>query len=225
MAITINAASRTTQGKGASRRLRKKEQIPAVVYGNKKNPKMIAINFYAISKILEEENAFTSILDLITDKNKESVIIKDVQRHPSKQTITHIDFMRIDNENNIVTNIPLHFIGEEENEAIKIGAVLNKFIVSIEISCLPKDMPHGIDVDISKLVIGEHLSLTDIILPEGVTINALQHDDIEAYNQTIASVAEPRLIKEEVEEEEEVAEGEEDSDAEGSDTEDSKPKE
>lgn len=202
MGITINAISRTKQGKGASRRLRKTEQIPAIVYGHNKSPAMIELNFHTISKILEEEDTFTSILDLITDKNKESVIIKEVQRHPLKQTVTHIDFLRIDNKNNIVTNTPLHFIGEEKNEAIKTGAVLNKFIVSIEISCLPQDMPHGIDIDISSLAIGDHLSLTDIILPKGVSINALQHEDIEAHNQTIASVAEPRLMAEEEEEEE-----------------------
>lgn len=225
MSITIDATSRTEQGKRSSRRLRKEKHIPAIVYGYNKAPAMIKVNFYKVSKMLEEENTFTSILDLVIDNKKEAVIIKDVQRHPAKQSVTHIDFMRIDNKNNIVTNIPLNFIGEENNEAIKIGAIANKFILSIEISCLPKDMPHGIDVDISKLAIGEHLSLTDIILPEGISITALQHEDIETYNQTIVSISEPRLMAEEASEEESSAQEEGEEDTTEENQEDSKDKE
>ena len=92
-------------------------------------------------------------------------------------------------------------LGEEENEALRVGLVLNQFVVSIEISCLPKDLPHGIDVDVSSLALGEHLSLTDLVLPEGVTITSLQHEDVEAHDQTVCSVTEPKIIiEEEIEE-------------------------
>ena len=158
-------------------------------------------------------------------KTKESVVLKDIQRHPAKNTITHVDFLRVDAKQTLVTTAPLHFIGIEENEALRVGNMLNQFVVSIEISCLPKDLPHGIDVDVTNLAVGDHLALTDLVLPEGVIITALQHEDVEAHNQTVCSVSEPKVV-EEVEEEviedaeseeggEESAEGSEDSNAGG----------
>ena len=197
MSITVNAIAREDQGKGASRRLRKEEKVPAVVYGGKNAPSMVTVDFHEITHLLENEDSFTSVLDLVVGKNKESVIIKDLQRHPAKQTVSHIDFLRVDSKHAIVTTTPLHFIGEEENEALRIGALLNQFVVSVEISCLPKDMPHGIDVDISGLAIGDHISLTGLALPEGVVITALQHDDVEAHDQTVVSVSEARVAEEE----------------------------
>jgi large subunit ribosomal protein L25 len=103
----------------------------------------------------------------------------------------------------------------EENEALKLGNMLNQFVVSIEISCLPQDLPHGINVDVTNLELGEHLTLTDLILPEGVIITSLQHEDVEAHDQTICSVSEPKIIEEEEEEEESLESG--DSEADGED--------
>jgi len=200
MSITINAAAREDQGKGASRRLRKEEKVPGIVYGGKNAPSMVTVDFHEITHLLENEDSFTSVLDLVVGKNKESVIIKDLQRHPSKNTISHIDFLRVDAKHAIVTTTPLHFIGEDDNEALRVGALLNQFVVAIEISCLPKDMPHGIDVDVSGLAIGDHISLTGLVLPEGVVITALQHDDVEAHDQSVVSVSEAKIVAE-VEEE------------------------
>ena len=197
MSITVNASVREDQGKGASRRLRKEEKVPAVVYGGKDAPSMVTVEFHEITHLLENEDTFTSVLDLVIGKKKEPVIIKDLQRHPAKNTISHIDFLRVDAKHAIVTTMPLHFIGEEENEALRIGGLLNQFVVSVEISCLPKDMPHGIDVDVSGLAIGEHISLTGLTLPEGVALTALQHDDVEAHDQTVVSVSEARVVEEE----------------------------
>ena len=194
MSITVNAVARKDQGKGASRRLRREEKVPAIVYGGKKTSSMIAVNFHEISHLIENEDSFTSVLSLVVGKDKEAVIIKDLQRHPVKNTVCHIDFLRVDAKHAIVTTTPLHFVGEENNEALRLGAMMNQFVVAVEISCLPKDMPHGIDVDVSGLVIGDHISLTDLILPEGVVITTLQHDDIEAHNQTVVSVSEPKII-------------------------------
>ena len=197
MSITVNATAREDQGKGASRRLRKEEKVPGVIYGGKDAPSMVTVDFHEITHLLENEDTFTSVLDLVVGKKKESVIIKDLQRHPAKNTVNHIDFLRVDAKHAIVTTTPLHFVGEEENEALRLGALLNQFVVSIEISCLPKDMPHGIDVDISGLAIGDHISLTGLVLPEGVIITALQHDDVEAHDQTVVSVSEARVVEEE----------------------------
>ena len=218
MSITVNALVREDQGKGASRRLRKEEKVPSIIYGGTKEPLMISLNIHEITHLLEDENTFTSVLDLVVGKSKDSVVIKDIQRHPAKNTVFHVDFLRVDAKHALITTTPLHFIGMEENEALRLGNMLNQFVVSIEISCLPQDLPHGINVDVTNLELGEHLTLTDLILPEGVIITSLQHEDIEAHDQTICSVSEPKLIVEEEEEEEE-EEGLEsgDSEADGED--------
>ena len=213
MSITVNATEREDQGKGASRRLRKEEKVPSIIYGGKKDPLMVTLSIHEITHLLEDENTFTSVLDLVVGKSTESVVLKDIQRHPAKNTITHVDFLRVDAKQTLVTTTPLHFVGMEENEALRLGNMLNQFVVSVEISCLPKDLPHGIDVDVTSLEIGDHLSLTDLVLPEGVIINALQHEDVEAHDQTICSVSEPKIIEEEEEiiEDGESEEGGEDS--------------
>jgi large subunit ribosomal protein L25 len=213
MSITVNATEREDQGKGASRRLRKEEKVPSIIYGGKKNPLMVTLSIHEITHLLEDENTFTSVLDLVVGKSTESVVLKDIQRHPAKNTITHVDFLRVDAKQTLVTTTPLHFVGIEENEALRLGNMLNQFVVSVEISCLPKDLPHGIDVDVTNLAVGDHLSLTDLVLPEGVTINALQHEDVEAHDQTVCSVSEPKVIEEEEEiiEDGESEEGGEDS--------------
>jgi len=204
MSITVNATTREDKGKGASRRLRLEEKVPGIVYGGNSAPESITLNIHEITHMLDSEDSFTSVLDLMVGKSKESVVIKDLQRHPAKNIITHIDFLRVDAKHAIVTTTPIHFLGEENNEALRVGALLNQFVVSLEISCLPKDLPHGIDVDVSGLEIGDHISLTGLSLPPGVVITALQHGDIEAHDQTVVSVSEARVI---VEEEDEIIEG------------------
>ena len=216
MSITVNAEVREVQGKGASRRLRKEEKVPSIVYGGSKAPLMISLNIHEITHLLKNEDTFTSVLDLVVDKSKEPVVIKDLQRLPGKNSITHVDFLRIDETHALITTTPLHFLGIEDNEALRIGNMLNQFVVSIEISCLPKDLPHGIDVDISGLELGDHLTLTDLVLPEGVVITSLQHEDVEAHDQTVCSVTEPKLIIEEEEVEDTIdSELDEEGDAEG----------
>ena len=213
MSITVNATEREDQGKGASRRLRKEEKVPSIIYGGKKEPQMVTLSIHEITHLLEDENTFTSVLDLVVGESTDSVVLKDIQRHPAKNTITHVDFLRVDAKQTLVTTTPLHFIGMEENEALRLGNMLNQFVVSVDISCLPKDLPHGIDVDVTSLEVGDHLSLTDLVLPEGVIINALQHEDVEAHDQTVCSVSEPKVIEEEEEiiEDGESEEGSEDS--------------
>jgi len=216
MSITVNALVREDQGKGASRRLRKEEKVPSIIYGGTKEPLMISLNIHEITHLLEDEDTFTSVLDLVVGKSKDSVVIKDIQRHPAKNTVFHVDFLRVDAKHALITTTPLHYIGMEENEALRLGNMLNQFVVSIEISCLPQDLPHGINVDVTNLELGEHLTLTDLILPEGVIITSLQHEDVEAHDQTICSVSEPKIIEEEEEEEEESLESG-DSEADGED--------
>ena len=226
MSITVNATEREDQGKGASRRLRKEEKVPSIIYGGKKEPQMVTLSIHEITHLLEDENTFTSVLDIVVGESTDSVVLKDIQRHPAKNTITHVDFLRVDAKQTLVTTPPLPFVGVEENEALRLGNMLNQFVVSIEISCLPKDLPHGIDVDVSSLEVGDHLSLTDLVLPEGVVINALQHEDVEAHDQTVCSVSEPKVVEEEEEiiEDGESEEGGEDSAEDSADSADSDSK-
>ncbi|ABL02771.1 LSU ribosomal protein L25P [Candidatus Ruthia magnifica str. Cm (Calyptogena magnifica)] len=196
MSLTINALTRDDQGKGASHRLRRNHKIPAIVYGTGKAPRNITLDVFEITRLLENEESYTSVLDLIVDKKKEAVIIKDLQRHPAKNIVTHVDFLRINLKQAIVTSVPLHFNGEENNEAMRLGAILNQFVTSVEVSCLPTDLPHAIDVDISNLTMGEHISFTGLNIPKGVVITALTHGDIETHNRSVVAIQEPRKIAE-----------------------------
>ncbi len=218
MSLTINALTRGDQGKGVSRRLRRNHKIPAIVYGTGKTPNSITLDIFEITHLLGNEESYTSVLDLVVDKKKEAVIIKDLQRHPAKNIVTHVDFLRINLKQAIVTSIPLHFNSEEDNEAMRLGAVLNQFITSVEVSCLPTDLPHAIDVDISNLAMGEHISLTDLNMPKGVVITALTHGDIEAHDQSVVAVQEPRKMAEIEKEASIVAENTDDENTENSDT-------
>ncbi|SMN14846.1 LSU ribosomal protein L25p [uncultured Candidatus Thioglobus sp.] len=196
MSLTINATVREDQGKGASRRLRHAEQIPAIIYGAGKAPTNITLSIHEITHLLENKTAYTSVLDLMVDKKKEAVIIKDLQRHPAKSIVTHVDFLRINMNQALVTNIPLHFIGADENEGIRLGAILNQFVTSVEVSCLPADLPTSIDVDITNLELGDHISLTGLEMPKGVTLTALTHGDIEAHDQSVVAVQEAKIMAE-----------------------------
>ena len=216
MSITINATARDDQGKGASRRLRREEKIPAIVYGSGKEPSAISLNIHEITHLLENDDAYTSVLDLSIDKKVEPVIIKDLQRHPAKNTVTHVDLLRINMKQAIVTSIPLNFTGSDDNEALRLGAILNQFINAVEVSCLPADMPNGIEVDVSNLALGDHISLTGVNMPEGVTLTALTHGDIEAHDQSVVAVQEAKVM---AEIEEEVIEADGDESAEGGDAE------
>jgi large subunit ribosomal protein L25 len=223
MSMIINATVRDDQGKGASRRLRREEKIPAIVYGAGKEPSAVSLNIHEITHLLENDDAYTSVLDLSIDKKVEPVIIKDLQRHPAKNTVTHIDLLRINMKQAIVTSIPLNFTGSDDNGELRLGAILNQFINAVEVSCLPADMPNGIDVDISNLALGDHISLTGLNMPEGVTLTALTHGDIEAHDQSVVAVQEAKImaeIEEEVVEAEggESAEGAEGGDAEQGDS-------
>ncbi len=194
MSITINALARTDLGKGASRRLRRQEKIPAIVYGVNKTPATVTLGLHEITHLLEDSKIFTSIVELNIDGVAQSVIIKDLQRSPARNEIVHVDFQRIDLKQTIVTRIPLQLTGATENPEMRLGAVINQFVNAVEVSCLPNDLPNFIDVDISALKVGTHLTLGDLIMPKGVQITALSHG--EAHNQTVISLTAARKVQE-----------------------------
>jgi len=165
------AELREDVGKGAIRRLRRDGKLPGIVYGTNKNVNMIMFNHNEIMHHLEQEAFYSRVLTLKIGKTKEKVVLKDLQRHPFKRSLLHIDLQRVDEEQALTMRIPLHFINNEKCIGVKQdGGVISHLMTEIEIVCLPKDLPEYLDVDMLEVGINEALHLTDIKLPEGVQI-------------------------------------------------------
>ena len=200
----IIAEPRGDVGKGASRRLRRDGKVPGIVYGSDKGVTAITVEHDGIMHQLEVEAFYSHILTLKTGKEKVKVILKDLQRHPFKRQLLHIDFQRINENETLTMRVPLHFINENKCFAIKQeGAVASHVMTEIEISCLPKDLPEYINIDMAEVALGETIHLGDLQLPEGVENHALKHGGDPA--QSVVTVHLPRV---EIEEEDEVEEEE-----------------
>ena len=172
---TIKAASRNAEGKGASRRLRHAAQLPAIVYGGSAAPQAIQIEHEQIWLASQHEWFYSSILDLDIDGKVEQVLLRDMQRHPYKQLIMHLDFQRVDANQALRTKVQLHFVNQEKSVAGKTsGVVVMHELTEVEISCLPKNLPEAIEVDLGELAIGQVIHLSDLKLPAGVEIPALK---------------------------------------------------
>lgn len=216
--FNLSALARTEEGKGASRRLRKQNLVPAVIYGGKEEPTSISLRMNELVKALEFEAFFSHILTLDVNGKEEQVVIKDLQRHPAKNFPMHADFMRIVKGQAITVSVPLHYVGTKACPGIKAGGVLDTIAVDVEISTLPSKLPEYLEVDVSKLEKGEALHLSDIQPPEGVSIVALSHG--EDHDQAICIIQIPRGPKSDVDAEEEtVIEADGDSTTDSSDTE------
>ncbi len=192
--FAINAVDRSAeqQGKGASRRLRKQNLVPAIIYGGGEEPTAISIKINELVKSLEYEAFFSQILTITTDKGDEhQVVIKDLQRHPAKGFPMHADFQRIVKGQKINMNIPVHFAGREEAPGTKAGGILSTLVTEIEIVCLPSQLPEYLEVDVSGMEIGDLFRLSDINLPEGVIIFDLDMED--AHDRTIVNMQPPTV--------------------------------
>ena len=173
----INAESREDAGKGASRRLRRSDQVPGIIYGGKSEPKMISLQHNELMQHLEHEAFYSHILNIKVDGKGEKVILKDLQRHPAKPIVMHADFQRVSADTKLRTSVPLHFLGEDVAPGIKMGGAVSHYMTSVEILCLPKDLPEFINVEMSEMEIGDSVHLTELKLPEGVEIPALAQGD------------------------------------------------
>jgi len=214
---TLNAEVRKDMGKGASRRLRHEGNIPAVIYGAGKPSVALTIKHDDLFHALENEAFYSSIVTLKVGKKKEKAILKDLQRHPWKNLLSHADFLRVKMDEEITTTVPLHFINVDACEGVKMqGGQLTHLMSDVEITCLPADLPEFIDVDVEKLELGETIHLSKIITPDGVEISALSGPDAEDHDQGVVAVIKKKAEIEETEESEDVAEGE-DSDEAGED--------
>ena len=186
--FVINARSREDTGKGASRRLRRQSgEVPAIIYGGKKHSEKISILHKDITKALENEAVYSSIISLSVDGKAEDTIIKDIQRHPAKQVILHLDFLRVSKTTKLQTRVPLNFLNEDICIGVKMGGgLIAHTMTDIEVSCLPKDLPESIDVDMEHIDIGQIVHLSDIKMPSGVESVSLSQGA--EYDLTVATV-------------------------------------
>ena len=186
--FVINARSREDTGKGASRRLRRQSgEVPAIIYGGKKHAEKISILHKDITKALENEAVYSSIISLAVDGKAEDTIIKDIQRHPAKQVILHLDFLRVSKTTKLQTRVPLNFLNEDICIGVKMGGgLIAHTMTDIEVSCLPKDLPESIDVDMEQIDVGQIVHLSDIKMPSGVESVSLSQGA--EYDLTVATV-------------------------------------
>lgn len=202
--FVIEAQRRDDKGKGASRRLRRAGQVPGIVYGADKEPTPLTLKQSELDKQLENEAFFSHILTVNLDGKSEQVVLKDMQRHPSKPIILHMDFQRVSSKEKLRMQVPLHFANEESSPAVKKGGLVSHNMTEVEITCLPKDLPEFIEVDLGALEMNQSVHLSDLKLPKGVELVELTHGA--DHDLPVVSVHLPRGAKEEEAEE---GEGEE----------------
>ena len=199
--IEINAELRSDVGKGASRRLRRSgDKVPGIIYGAEEDPINLTLNTNELTKAMQSEAFFSQILDVKFDGKTQQAVLRDMQRNPATEKVLHVDFMRISANKPIQVSVPLHFVNEDKCKGVRLGGgTIAHTMNEVEISCLPRHLPEYIEVYMAELDVGELIHLSDLALPEGVTIVALSHDD----DRAVVSVLAPRV---ETEEEEEVLE-------------------
>ena len=167
----LSAEPRSDLGKGASRRLRRAGKVPAILYGGGLEPQALTLEHLEFMNQLQNEAIYSHVLTLKLGDRIENAVLRDLQRHPFKPTILHVDFLRVSADRKLRVHIPLHFINEENALGVKQqGGLVNHALIDIEIACLPKDLPEFIEVDLIELGIGEALHLSDLKLPDGVEL-------------------------------------------------------
>ena len=192
----INATLRTDMGKGASRRLRRTDKVPAVIYGGKKDPQSLMLEHNEVILHLEHESFYSHILGVKIDGKLEKAVLRDVQRHPSKPRVLHLDFMRVSETEKLRMNVPLHFMNGEDAIGVKQqGGVVSHLSSEVEVSCLAKDLPEYIEVDMSNLELGQSIHLSELKLPAGVELVELSHG--EAHDQAIVNIHKAKKVVEE----------------------------
>jgi large subunit ribosomal protein L25 len=203
----INAVAREDMGKGSSRRLRRlADHIPAIIYGGDKDPQPLTLIRKDVEKSLENEAFYSHVLAVNIDGTIEKAILKDLQRHPAREDVMHVDFLRVDDKVAIKVHVPIHFLNEDNCEGVKVqGGIIQHQANDVEVLCLPTDIPEYIEVDMLTVETGDIVHLSDVKLPEGVTSVALSLG--EDHDLAIASVIAPKGTA--ASDEEEAAGGEE----------------
>ena len=184
----LTAEFRETHGKGASRRLRHDGKVPAILYGGHLEARALTLSHQKLAIMLENERFYSTILNLRVGSETQAAILKDVQRHPFKNAILHVDFQRVEENEKIRIAIPLHFKGEAVSPGVKSqGGIVSHMRNEVEVACLPKDLPEFIEVDLSGLSLNESIHLSQLKVPEGVQLVDLAKED-----SAVAAIHSPR---------------------------------
>ena len=192
MAIEVNAMPRSTQGKGASRRLRHSGKVPAILYGAHAEPTRLALEHHKVLALSADEKFYSSIISVSIGGQKQPAIVKDVQMHPARTAVMHIDLQRVMENEKIRLHLPIHFRGAAASPGVKTqGGVISHHMADIEVVCLPKDLPEFVELDLSAMNLNESLYVADIKVPAGVTVSALAH----GANPPVVSVHAPRVAE------------------------------
>ena len=216
----LNATLREDKGKGASRRLRHVSTLPGIVYGGAKDPVSITLQQKDVQHKLPDESFYSQVLSLNIEGKEEDVLVRDIQHHPYKMEVMHMDFIRVDAKKVVHVYSQLHFIGEDVSPGVKSeDGVISHVMTEVELECLPKNIPEFIEIDLSEMHVGDVVHLSDLKLPKGVEVLALKHG--EEHDSAVVSMH-VRKVAAEVEEgapEAPAAEGEDEVSEEGGDSE------
>lgn len=193
----LNAEKREDMGKGASRRLRRAGRVPAIVYGLDQAPEAISMTQNQVLKHLENEAFYSQIITVNLDGKSTQAVLRDLQRHPFKAYIVHMDLQRVDMNKPVHVHVPLHFINEETCVGVKAGGMVSHEVIEVEVSCLPKDLPEFIEVDIASLDVGDSLHLSDLQLPTGISLLQLARG--EDHDLAVVTIHAKKVGGEEVE--------------------------
>ena len=210
--INLTVESRDVKGTAASRRLRHGDKVPGIVYGAGKGNENIVFEHSDIIHRLDTPAFYSSIISLKTPSGDQQVILREVQRHPYRAQVLHVDFQRISASEKLHMNVPLRFEGGEEAPGVTMdGGILSFLVMELDVTCLPKDLPEYISVDVSKLGLNQSVHLSDIQFPEGVELTSAVSPTDEDI--TLANVAPPKIMEEEEEEAEDALAAEDEEDA------------
>ena len=191
ISFSFGAEARGAQGKGASRRLRNTGKVPAILYGGHKEAEALSLEHHKLLVVMEDERFYSSIVEVKVDGKAQPAIVKDLQMHPARHQIVHLDLQRVVENEPIRLHLPIHFKNEAASPGVKTqGGIVSHMCADVEVSCLPKDLPEFLELDLSSMSLNETKFLADIPLPAGVTIPELTH-----RNAPVVSIHSPRAAE------------------------------
>lgn len=192
MSDVWTAEVRSTEGKGASRRLRHAGKIPGIIYGAEKDAVSVTFDANFVKKALVDIDVYNTVLNVeVKGGKKEKVIIKDMQRHPARSDVMHLDMQRVTDSTRVTKRVPIKFIGAAKAPGVKLGGLMTYFQKTVEVRCAAKALPKAIEIDVSGMQAGENLRLSDLQMPKGVEVVALLHGNTD-YDQAVVGIGKVR---------------------------------